>query len=83
MLSKSLSGEELALALIRALSTSPDVKQAHLVVAVRIGAAINGSARRILKVVCLCGVDNTSFSHTINLVSSLFELATLDAFMQW
>ncbi len=83
VLSKSLNGEGLAGELIHALSTSLQIKQAHVVAAMRDGASVNGAAMRVLKAVYPRVLDVTCFSHTIDLVGTHFELPTLDRFAHW
>ena len=83
VLSKSLTGEELAGEVIDILSNSMQIQRQHVVAVVRDGASVNGAAMRIVKAVFPKLLDITCFSHAIDLVGSYFELPVLDQFMQW
>ena len=83
VLSKSLTGEELAGEVIDILSNSMQIQRQHIVAVVRDGASVNGAAMRIVKAVFPKLLDITCFSHAIDLVGSYFELPVLDQFMQW
>lgn len=83
VLSKTLTGQELAGELIHALSTELQINKEYVVAAMRDGASVNGAAMQIVKVVYPHVLDVTCFSHAIDLVGNHFEVPTLDRFITW
>ena len=81
MLSKSLSGEEVARELISVLSVSYGVRSSNLLASMRDRASVNNVAMRTLKVVYPLTVDVGCFSHTIDHVGGRFDTPTLNEFI--
>ena len=82
VLSKSLTGDQLAGELIEAISTTLQIDRSHLTATMRDGASVNGAGIRVLKAVYPTILDVTRFAHTIDLVITKFNLPMLDRFMQ-
>ena len=74
LLSKSLTGEEIASELIKILSVNYSIGPAHLIAAMRDRASVNNVAMRTLKIVYPSIVDIGCFSHTIDLVGKHFKV---------
>ena len=82
MLSKSLTGEEIASELISVLSTAYSIHRKHLIGAMRDRASTtNGVAMQTLKVVYPFIVDIGCFSHTIDHVGDRFKTPHLTEFI--
>lgn len=81
MLSKSLSGEELARELITVLSMIYSVRSNTLLAAMKDGASVNNCAIRTLQVVNPLLIDVKSFSHMIDHVGGCFQTPTLSEFI--
>ena len=80
LISKSMSGDEVARELITVLSTQFGVGPS-LLGAMRDRVSVNGAAMRTLKVVYLNVLDVGCFSHTIDNMGQHFCTPTLDRFM--
>ena len=80
MLSKSLTGEELARELISVLSVKYSIRSANLLACMRDRASTNNVAVQTLKVVYPTIVDVGCFSHTIDHVGEKFDCPTLAEF---
>ena len=81
MLSKSLSGEEVARELISVLLVSYGVRSSNLLVSMRDRASVNNVAMHTLKVVYPLTVDVGCFSHTIDHVGGRFDIPTRNDFV--
>ena len=81
MLSKSLSGEEVARELLSVLSVTYGVRSSNLLASMRNRASVNNVAMRTLKVVYSLIVDVGCFSHTIDYVGGRFNTPTLNEFI--
>lgn len=82
MLSKSLTGEELARELLVALSTELGIGGSQLLAAMHDRASVNGAAMRTVSIMYPNVLDIGCFSHTLDLVGTKFELTVLDKFMK-
>ena len=80
LLSKSMTGEEIARELIHVLSANYAIRQDQLIAAMRDRAAVNGVAMRILAVVYPKVLDIGCFSHTIDRVGEHFKTPILSEF---
>ena len=80
MLSKSLTGEEIARELISALSVNYSIRSANLLACMRDRASTNNVAVQTLKVVYPTMVDVGCFSHMIDHVGEKFDCPTLAEF---
>ena len=76
LLSKSLSGEEIARELISILSVNYGVQSTQLLGAMRDRASANNVAMQTIKVVYPCVHDIGCFSHMIDQVGNLFNNCT-------
>ena len=83
MLSKSLSGEELARELLTVLSTELGIGGIHLLAAMHGRASVNGVAMRTLSIMYPDIMDIGCYSHTLDLVGTKFKFPTLDKFMKY
>ena len=83
VVSKSLTGDQLARELIETLATSLQIERRHVVETMRDGASVNGAGVRILKAVYPQILNVTCFAHTIDRVAHHFNLPTLDQFINW
>ena len=83
MLSKSLTGDQLAAELNAVISTTLQVRKHQLMAIMRDGASVNGTAMRVFRALYPSFIDITCFAHTIDQVGVYFELSTLDRFMNW
>ena len=83
VLSKSLTGDQLAGELVEAISTALQIDRSHLTATMRDGASVNGAGIRVLKAVYPTILDVTCFAHTIDLVGTKLNLPMLDRLMQW
>ena len=81
MLSKSLSGEEIARELISVLSVSYGIRSHNLLSAMKDRASTNNVAMNTLKIVYPSVVDVGCFSHTIDHVGGRFGTPTLSEFI--
>lgn len=80
MLTKSLTGEEIARELITALSVSYSIHPSNLLGAMRDRASTNNVAMRTLMIVYPKVVDIGCFSHTIDHVGGYFKTPVLTDF---
>lgn len=80
LLSKSLTGEEIARELIHVLSSTYNISPNQLLAAMRDRASVNGVAMRTVKVVYPNAFDIGCFSHTIDRVGEQFSLPYLSEF---
>ena len=84
LLSKSLTGEEIASELIKILSVNYSIDPAHLIAAMRDRASVNNVAMRTLKIVYPSILDIGCFSHTIDLVGKHFKVPhAYEFFTSW
>ena len=81
MLSKSLTGEEIARELISVLSVTYGIHSNNLLAAMRDRTSTNNVAMQTLKIVYPSIVDIGCFSHTIDHVGSHFDTPTLNDFI--
>ena len=82
LLSKSMTGEEIARELIVVLSTGLGIGPEMLIAAMRDRAAVNGAAMRTVKVLYPNVLDVGCFSHTIDNAGRHFSTPILDEFMR-
>ena len=82
MLSKLLSGEELARELLTALSTELGIGGRQLLAAIHDRASVKGIAVRTLSIMYQDIIDIGCFSHTLDLVGTKFNFPTVDKFMK-
>lgn len=80
LLSKSMTGEEIARELIRIISANYDIDSNQLIAAMRDRAAVNGVAVRTVAVVYPKALDIGCFSHTIDRVGEHFKTPILSEF---
>ena len=80
LLSKSMTGEEIARELIHVLSATYTIGHDQLIAAMRDRAAVNGVAMRTLTVVYPKLLDVGCFSHTIDRVGEHFKTPVLSEF---
>ena len=80
LLSKSMTGEEIARELINVLSVTYTIGSDQLIAAVRDRAAVNNVAMRTLAVVYSKLLDVGCFSHTIDRVGQHFKTHILSEF---
>jgi len=81
LLTKSLTGEEIARELISILSASYGVQPMQLLGAMRDQASTNNVAMQTMKVVYPNLIDIGCYSHMIDQVGNLFNTTTLNEFM--
>ena len=81
MLSKSLTGEEIARELISVLLVTYSIHSNNLLAALRDRASTNNVAMSTLKIVYPSVIDVGCFSHTIDHVGSHFNTPTLREFI--
>ncbi len=81
MLSKSLTGEEIARELIHVLSVNFSIGPGQLIAAMRDRASVNNVAMRTLKIVYPDLLDVGCFSHTIDRVGEHFKLPLVSEFL--
>ena len=81
MLSKSLSGEEIARELISVLSVRFSIRSTNVLASMRDRASTNNVAMQTLKIVYPSIVDVGCFSHTIDHVGEKFNTPTLGEFI--
>ena len=81
MLSKSLTGEEIAKELINVLSVTYSICSINLLAAMRDRASTNNVAMHTLKIVYPLVVDIGCFLHTIDRIGSHFNTPTLTEFI--
>ena len=82
MLSKLLSGEELARELLTALSTKLGIGGIQLLAVMHNRASVNGVGMRTLSIMYPDIMDIGCYSHTLDLVKTKFKFPTLDKFMK-
>ena len=82
MLSKPLTGEELAREILTALSTELGIGGSQLLAAMHDRASVNGAAMCTISIMYPTAMDIGCFSHTLDLVGTKFSLPTLDKFMK-
>ena len=80
MLSKALSGEEIAREVISTLSVTYGIYSHRVLATMRDRASANNVAMQTMKVMFPSLVDIGCFSHTIDRVGSYFKTTTLDEF---
>ena len=80
LLSKSMTGEEIARELINVLSVTYSIGSDQLIAAMRDRAAVNNVAMRTLAVVYSKLLDVGCFSHTIDRVGQHFKTPILSEF---
>jgi len=83
LLTKSLSGEEIAHELINVLSASFGISSQNIISAMRDRASANNVAMRTLKVVYPKLLDVGCFSHTLDLVGNYFKVPNLTEFLTY
>ncbi len=83
MLSKSLTGEEIARELLTVLSVTYGIHPNNLLAAMRDRASTNNVAMRTLCIIYPNVVDIGCFSHTIDHVGSKFKTPVLTDFTSW
>ena len=84
LLTKYLTGEEIAHDLIQVLSVNYSITSDHLIAAMRDRASVNSIAMKTVKIVCPKIFDIDCFSHTIDRVGEHFNIPTLEEFvMSW
>ena len=81
LLTKSLTGEEVAHDLIQVLSINYSISSDHLIAAMWDRASVNGVAIKTLKIVYPKIFDIGCFSHTIDQVGEHFNIPTLTEFV--
>ncbi len=81
LLSKSLTGEEIAHELIQELSINYSISTDHLIAAMWDRASVNGVAMRTVKIVYPKIFDVGCFSHTIDRVGEHFNIPNLTEFV--
>ena len=81
MLSKPLTGEEIAHDLIQVLSDNYSISSEHLIAAMRDRASVNSLAMKTVKIVYPKIFDIGCFSHTIDRVGEHFNIPTLTEFV--
>ena len=80
LLSKSMTGEELARIIISTLSTSYGIESSRLVASMRDRASVNSVAMATLKLLYPSLLDIGCFSHTIDRVGEQFKVPVADEF---
>lgn len=83
LLSKSMTGEEIARELIDSLSVQYSIRSDLVLATMRDRAACNNVAVRTLKVVYPTILDIGCFSHTLDLVGGKFSTPHLSDFVTW
>ena len=81
LLSKSLTGEEIAHELVQVLSVFYSISSSHLIAAMRDRASVNSVAMRTLKIVYPNVIDIGCFSHAFDRVGEHFKVPTLTEFI--
>ena len=74
LLSKSLTGEELAREIISTLSTSYGLQSHQLVAAMRDRSSVNNVAMTTVKLLYPAVIDIGCFSHTLDRVGEQFKI---------
>ena len=80
LLSKSMTGEELAREIISTLSTSYGIESNRLVASMRDRASVNSVAMATLKLLYPSLLDVGCFSHTLDRVGEHFKVSAADEF---
>ena len=83
ILQKSMTGEELARALINILSITFGIESHLILAAMRDGASVNNCAMQTVKVVYPQIIDIRCFSHTLDLVGDKFNAPVLTTFISY
>ena len=84
ILSKSLTGEQLAREIITTLSTDLRLPERKVIAAIQDGASVNGAAlNRVRTIMYPQMVDIICSSHSLDNVGKRFDTPTLDAFSHW
>ena len=81
LLSKSLTGEEIAHELVQILSVSYSISSDHLVAAMRDRASVNSVAMKTVKIIYPNTIDVWCFSHAFDRVGEHFNIPTLTEFI--
>ena len=81
LLSKSLSGEEVAREVLTVLSTELGILPSNVVTAMRDRASVNNVAMRTVAIMYPQVIDIGCTSHTLDHVGDHFKLPTLTRFM--
>lgn len=82
LLSKSLTGEELARVIISVLSTSYSIESSRLIASMRDRASVNNAAMDVVKLLYPGVVDIGCFSHTLDRVGQQFKIPVAEKFSQ-
>ena len=82
MLTKSMTGEEIAREVISILQVVYGISAKQLLACMHDRASVNGCAMRTIKVVFPHTVDVGCYSHTIDLVGEKFDTPILDEFIR-
>ena len=84
VLSKSLTGEQLAREIITTLSTDLHLPERKVIAAIQDGASVNGAALNHVRTIMYPRmVDIICSSHSLDNVGKRFDTPTLDAFLHW
>ena len=81
LLSKSLTGEEIAHELVQILSVSYGISSDYLVAAMRDRASVNSVAMKTVKIIYPNALDVGCFSHAFDRVGKHFNIPTLTEFI--
>ena len=81
LLSKSLTGEEIAHELVQIISVSYSISSDHLVAAMRDRASVNSVAMKTVKIIYPNTIDVWCFSHAFDRVGEHFNIPTLTEFI--
>ena len=82
LVTKTMSGEEVACELISMLSITLGIASSYLLAAMRDRCSVNGVAMRTLKVVYPHVLDVGCFSHALDLAGKKFKTPNLDEFIK-
>ena len=83
LLTKGMTGEEIARELINTLSAEYGISSSHILGCMHDRVGCNGVAMRTLKIVFPALVDVGCFSHTLDLVGDKFCTPVLSSFIIW
>ena len=81
LLSKSLTGEEIAHELVQILSVSYSISSDHLVTAMQDRASVNSVAMNTVKIIYPNAIDVGCFGHAFDRVGEHFNIPTLTEFI--